>query len=170
MTSSQHARESLGNLSDLFTGMLGTAITSGATPDTTPESKLATDIKNIISAESATARTSDMITAKLAAEKSIADYELGWTTPEKLEQSVIETMSKTLRFDARARAIDGLPAWDLDRMYTIETLKTIGRERATQLTHIRITKNIPTSTIRCKPSKLTKTNTIRYYETRTIGH
>ena len=104
MTSSQHARESLGNLSDLFTGMLGTAVTSGATPDTTPENKLATDIKNIISAESATARTSDMITAKLAAEKSIADYELGWTTPEKLEQSIIETMSKTLRFDARARA------------------------------------------------------------------
>eukprot|EP01048_Picozoa_sp_COSAG05_P032280 COSAG05_NODE_12274_length_474_cov_4.482667_1_plen_61_part_10 len=31
--------------------MLGTAVTSGATPDTTPESKLAKEIKNIISAE-----------------------------------------------------------------------------------------------------------------------
>ena len=132
MTSSQHARESLGNLSDLFTGMLGTAVTSGATPDTTPESKLAKEIKNIISAESATARTSDMVTAKLAAEKSIADYELGWTTPEKLEQSVINTLGKTLRFDARARAVDGLPAWDLDRMYTIETLA----EMPIQKTHV----------------------------------
>ena len=125
MTSSQQARESLGNLSDLFTGMLGTAVISGATPDTTPENKLAKEIKNIISAESATARTSDMETAKLAAEKSITDYQMGWTTPEKLEQSVIDTLSKTLRFDARARAVDGLPAWDLDRMYTIETLEVM---------------------------------------------
>ena len=37
MTSSQQARESLGNLTDLFTGMLGTDIaTGGATPDTAP--------------------------------------------------------------------------------------------------------------------------------------
>ena len=41
MTSSQQARESLGNLTDLFTGMLGTDVAiGGATPDTTPENKL----------------------------------------------------------------------------------------------------------------------------------
>ena len=83
----------MGNLIDLFTGMLGTDIASGgAAPDTAPENKLAEEIKKIISKESATARTSDMIAAKLAAEKSIADYQLGWTAPENLEQAIIGTL------------------------------------------------------------------------------
>ena len=69
MTSSQQARESLGNLTDLFTGMLGTNVAiGGATPDAAPENKLVEEIKKIISAEAATARTSDMVNAKLAAD------------------------------------------------------------------------------------------------------
>jgi len=124
MTSSQQARESLGNLTDLFTGMLGTNVAiGGATPDAAPENKLVEEIKKIISAEAATARTSDMVNAKLAAEKSLADYEMGWTTPEDLEQAIIiNTLTKTLRHDFKARTIDGLPTWDIDRMYTIESL------------------------------------------------
>eukprot|EP01048_Picozoa_sp_COSAG05_P008077 COSAG05_NODE_599_length_8442_cov_52.187268_3_plen_199_part_00 len=134
MTSSQQARESLGNLTDLFTGMLGTDVAiGGATPDAAPENKLVEEIKKIISAEAATARTSDMVNAKLAAEKSLADYELGWTTPEDLEQAIINTLTKTLRYDSRARAIDGLPAWDIDRMYTIESLTA---EMPVQSTHV----------------------------------
>ena len=123
MTSSQQARESLGNLTDLFTGMLGTDVAiGGATPDTAPENKLVEEIKKIISAEAASARTADMVNAKISAEKLLADYELGWTTPEDLEQAIINTLNKTLRYDSRARAIDGLPTWDIDRMYTIESL------------------------------------------------
>ena len=69
MTSSQQARESLGNLTDLFTGMLGTDVAiGGATPDAAPDNKLVEDIKKIISAEAASARISDMADAKLAAE------------------------------------------------------------------------------------------------------
>ena len=134
MTSSQQARESLGNLTDLFTGMLGTDVAiGGATPDAAPENKLVEEIKKIISAEAATARTSDMINAKLAAEKSLADYEMGWTTPEDLEQAVINTLTKTLRHDFKARTIDGLPTWDIDRMYTIESLTA---ELPVQSTHV----------------------------------
>ena len=70
MTSSQQARESLGNLTDLFTGMLGTDVVAigGATPDAAPDNKLVEEIKKIISAEAASARISDMADAKLAAE------------------------------------------------------------------------------------------------------
>ena len=126
MTSSQQARESLGNLTDLFTGMLGTDVAiGGATPDTAPENKLVEEIKKIISAEAASARTADMVNAKISAEKLLADYELGWTTPEDLEQAIINTLNKTLRYDSRARAIDGLPTWDIDRMYTIESLTVV---------------------------------------------
>ena len=134
MTSSQQARESLGNLTDLFTGMLGTDVAiGGATPDAAPDNKLVEDIKKIISAEAASARISDMADAKLAAEKSISDYELSWTAPEELEQAIISTLHKTLRYDIRTRAIDGLPTWDIDRMYTMETMAA---EMPVQATHV----------------------------------
>ena len=50
MTSSMQARESLGNLSELFTPMLGEEVAAiGAhAPETSPEDKLANDIKKVI--------------------------------------------------------------------------------------------------------------------------
>ena len=66
MTSSQQARQSLGNLSELFTGILGTdAATIGAeTPEVPPGDRLAEEIKAAIMKESAKTRLASMAAAQ----------------------------------------------------------------------------------------------------------
>ena len=124
MTSSMQACESLGNLSELFTDMLGTdaAAIDAAAPDAAPEDKMADEIKTVIREESAKTRLASMTVAKLSAEKFHTDYSVTWTPPEALEQEVIPTIIKAFRYDARARVIEGMTVWDPDKLYTSETL------------------------------------------------
>ena len=131
MTSSQQARESLGNLSELFTGMLGNDVAAiGATaPDTAPEDKLADEIKTVIREESAKTRHTSMEAAKLTAEKFQTEYAVTWTPPEALEQEIIMSITKALKYDGRARATEGLTAWDTDKMYTSETLAVMSSQK-----------------------------------------
>ena len=62
------ARESLGNLSELFTDMLGTdaAAIDAAAPDAAPEDKMADEIKTVIREESAKTRLASMTVAGCA--------------------------------------------------------------------------------------------------------
>ena len=124
MTSSQQARQSLGNLSELFTGILGTdAATIGAeTPEVPPGDRLAEEIKAAIMKESAKRRLASMAAAQQHAEKSYADYAILWATPEALEQEIIQCITRAFRYDGNHRSTGEFPTWDTDTMYSRETL------------------------------------------------
>ena len=72
MIPTMQARESLGNLLELFTDMLGddAAAIGAHAPGATPEDKLAEEIKKVITEESAKTRTTSMADAKLKAVES----------------------------------------------------------------------------------------------------
>ena len=124
MTSSMQARESLGSLSELFTPMLGeeAAAIGAHAPETSPEDKLAKDIKKVIAEESAKIRHTSMTEAKLKAEQFHTEHTLTWMPPEELENEVISAFVKAFRYDAIAKGTEGMTSWDTDRYYTSETI------------------------------------------------
>ena len=91
-------------------------------PETSPEDKLAKDIKKVIAEESAKIRHTSMTEAKLKAEQFHTEHTLTWMPPEELENEVISAFVKAFRYDAIAKGTEGMTSWDTDRYYTSETI------------------------------------------------